>query len=49
MKSSELKISLSVKSYDGKTAENYLNFYVVEKRIISQLSKVSIKVNKLKI
>ena len=41
MKPSELKISISVKSYDEKSAENYRNCYVVEKSIISKLSKVS--------
>ena len=34
MKPSELKISISVKSYDEKTAERYRNFYVAEKRIV---------------
>ena len=34
MKPSELKISFSVKSYEEKTAENYRNCYVAEKRII---------------
>ena len=39
MKSSEFKISFSVKSYDEKTAENYRNLSVAEKRIVSKLSK----------
>ena len=42
MKPSEFKISISVKSYDKKTAENYRNCYVTEKRRVSKLSKVSI-------
>ena len=42
MKPSELKISTLVESYDEKTAENYRKFYVVEKRIVSKLSKISI-------
>ena len=33
MKPSEFKISISVKSYDEKPAENYRNCYVAEKRI----------------
>ena len=37
------KISISVDSYDKKTAENYRNCYVAEERIISKLSKISIK------
>ena len=41
MKSSELKISISVESYDEKTAENYRDCYVAEKRIVSKLSKIS--------
>ena len=32
-----IKISISVESYDEKTAENYQNCYVVEKLIISKL------------
>ena len=43
MKPSELKISVSVESYDEKTVENYQNCYVAEKRIISQLSNISIQ------
>ena len=42
MKPSEFKISNSVESYDEKTTENYRNCYVVEKRIVSKLSKISI-------
>ena len=33
MKPTEFKFSLSVESYDEKTAENYQNFYVAEKHI----------------
>ena len=33
MKSYKLEISISVKSYNEKTAENYRNGYVAEKRI----------------
>ena len=40
MKPSELKISISVKSYDEKTAERYRNFYVAEKRIVFKLSMI---------
>ena len=40
MKPSEFKISLSVKTYDEKTVENYRNYYVVEKRMGSKLSKI---------
>ena len=36
MKLLELKISISVESYDEKTAENYRNCYVAEKRIVSK-------------
>ena len=42
MKPSEFKISLSVETYDKKTTGSCLNFYDVEKRIISELSKISI-------
>ena len=31
MKPSEFKISISVQSYDEKTAENYRNYYVAQK------------------
>ena len=34
MKPSEFKISISVESYDEKTAENYRNSYVAEKPIV---------------
>ena len=40
IKPSESK--LSVENYDEKTAENYRNCYVVEKRIASKLSKILI-------
>ena len=47
MKPSEFKISISVESYDEKTAENYQNSYA-EKQIVSKLSKISIsKFNRL--
>ena len=39
---SEFKISISVENYDVKTAENYRNCYVAEKRIASKLSNISI-------
>ena len=42
MEPSEFKISLLVESYDEKTAKNYRNCYVAEKRIVSQLSEISI-------
>ena len=43
MKLSELKISISVKIYDEKTAGNYRNYYVAtEKPIVSKLSKILI-------
>ena len=42
MKPSEFNISLSVKSYNEKTVENYRNCYVAEKPIASKLSKISI-------
>ena len=42
MKLSEFEISISVESYDEKTAENNRNCYVAEKRIVSKLSKISI-------
>ena len=42
MKPSELKITISVKSYDEKTADKYRNGYVAEKRTISKLWKISI-------
>ena len=40
-KSSELEISLSVKSYDKKSFENCSHFYDAVKRIVSKLSKIS--------
>ena len=43
MKPSKSKISHSVKSYDEKTSKNCRNFYDTEKRIISKLSKISIR------
>ena len=43
MKPSEFKIFISVESYNEKKyAKNYRNYYVVEKRIVSKLSKISI-------
>ena len=43
MKPSEFKTSISVESYDEKTAENFRNCYVTEKkRIVSKISKISI-------
>ena len=42
MTPSEFKISISVESYDEKTAENYRNCYGAEKRIISKLSEISV-------
>ena len=35
MKPPEFKIPISVESYDEKAAENYRNYYVAEKRIVS--------------
>ena len=43
MKQSEFKFFIQVESYDEKTAENYRNCYVTEKRIVSKLSKISIQ------
>ena len=40
-KQSKFQILISVESYDGKTAENYRNYYVAEKRIVSKLSNVN--------
>ena len=37
MEKSDFKISLSVESYDEKTAENYRNCYDAEKHLISKL------------
>ena len=42
MDSSDLKISISVECYEEKTAENYRNGYLAEKRIILKLLKISI-------
>ena len=39
MKPSETKISILIESYDEKTAENYRNCYVADKRIISKTIK----------
>ena len=41
MKPSKFEIYFSVGSYDKKDAENCRNRYVVEKRIVSKLSKAS--------
>ena len=38
----EFKISNLIESYEEKTAENYRNCDVTEKRIISKLTKISI-------
>ena len=42
MKPSEFKISLPVKIYDEKTADNYRNCYVAEKQIVFELSNIPI-------
>ena len=42
MEPSELKISVSVESYDEKTADNYHNCYVARNLIVSKQSKISI-------
>ena len=42
IQSQEFKISISVKTHDEKTAENYRKGYVAEKRIVSKLWKISI-------
>ena len=42
MKPSEFKISISIESYDEKTAESDRNCYVAENGIFSKLSKISI-------
>ena len=39
MKPSEFKMSILVKSYNEKTAENYCNCYVAEKHTVSKLSR----------
>ena len=42
-KPSEVKISISVESYDKKTAEKYRTCYIAEKHIVSKLlSEISI-------
>ena len=41
MKPSIFKISILVEVYEEKTAENYRNCYVAEKRIFSKLSEIS--------
>ena len=41
MEPSESKVSNSVEINDEKTVENYRNCYVVEKRIVSKLSKIT--------
>ena len=41
MKPSELKVSVSIDSYNEKTAKNYRNWNVDENRIVSKLSKLS--------
>ena len=43
MKPSEFEIFISVKSYDQKTAESYLNCYVAEKPIVFKPSKILIQ------
>ena len=45
MKPSEFGISISVESYDEKTAGNYRNFYIAENCIISKLLEISRYVN----
>ena len=42
MEPSDFKISISVESYEEKTAENYRNCYLPEKRRVSKLTKISI-------
>ena len=42
LKPLEFKIFILVESYDEKTAENYQNCYVTEKRIFSKLSTLLI-------
>ena len=41
MEPSELKIFISVESYDEKTVKNYRNGYVAEMLIVFKLSKIS--------
>ena len=43
MKPSEIKISISVESFDERTTKNYRNCYVAEKRIAYKLSKIKIQ------
>ena len=43
MKPSELKISISVESYDEKNAENWQNCYLAEIHIVSEDSKFYIQ------
>ena len=40
----KLKISISVESYDEKTAENYLNCYAAEERIVCKLQRYRSKI-----
>ena len=42
MKPLELKMSISIESYDEKTTENYRNCYVAEKPTIFKASYTSI-------
>ena len=42
MKPSELKIYISIESYDEKTVENYRNCYFAENPIVFKLLKLSI-------
>ena len=42
MKPSEFQISIAVESYDEKSDENYRNFYVADKLIVSKLLYISI-------
>ena len=44
MKQPEFIISFTVESCDEKTARNYQNCYVAEKRIVSKLSKISTQI-----
>ena len=39
MKPSQIKIPISIESYDEKTAENYRNGYVAEKKHSFQIMK----------
>ena len=43
MKPSTFKVSFTVESDDKETAENHWNCYVVEERIVTKLSKISIQ------